>query len=757
MFTIYSADVIGNPGNCSYPHKHVILDEASLKAAICHDYVCAEYRNSYRNGDNFIGSDCLPVDCDNDHSENPADWMTPEDVMQAFPGVTFAIHFSRFHNREKNGKAARPKFHVLFPIEHCTDASLYSDMKKLVNSIFPYFDTQALDAARFFFGTAAAEVALYPGRMNLTEFLNEDLFDEYLPQGDFDHSVIPEGSRNTTMSRFAGRVIKKYGDTEKAFQTFLEEAAKCVPPLDNAELSTIWHSAQRFYTKLSQQDGYVAPEVYNDPSCYKPEDYSDVGQAEVLGKYFSSELRYSPATHFIRYSDHYWQESEPGAQAVAHELTRRQLKEAGNDLVEALTKMKNSGAQTILDSTSKSKAEQLMNEQQLEAYQDFLAAKAYQAFAIKRRDSKNITSTLRESHPILEISPRDLDADPFALCTPEATYDLRKGMAGAREHSPEDFITKITSVSPSQKGQQIWLDCLDLIFQGDQSLIEYVQMICGLAAIGKVYVEALIIAYGDGRNGKSTFWNAVSRVLGLYSGNISADTLTVGCRRNIKPEMAEVKGKRLLIAAEMQEGSRLNDSTVKQLCSTDDVFAEKKYKDPFSFKPCHTLVLYTNHLPRVSASDDGIWRRLIVIPFNAKITGKSDIKNYGEYLFDNAGESILAWVIEGAKKVIDLDYKITVPAIVQKAIDDYRSQNDWFGNFLDERCEIGAGFRESSSALYQAYRNHCIDTNEYIRNTADFYNALENAGYERVLLNRKRYFAGLKLKTDDGDFEDFLH
>ena len=565
MFTIYSADVTGNPGNCSYPHKHVILDEASLKSAISHDYVCAEYRNSYRNGENFIGSDCLPVDCDNDHSENPADWMTPDDVMQAFPGVTFAIHFSRFHNREKNGKAARPKFHVLFPIEHCTDAALYSDMKKLVNSIFPYFDTQVLDAARFFFGTATAEVALYPGRMNLTEFLNEDLFDEYLPQGDFDHSVIPEGSRNATMSRFAGRVIKKYGDTEKAYQTFLEEAAKCVPPLDNTELSTIWHSAQRFYTKLSQQDGSVALEAYNDPSCYKPEDYSDVGQAEVLGKYFSSELRYSPATHFIRYSDHYWQEFEPGAQAVAHELTRRQLKEAGNDLVEALIKMKNSGAQTILDSTSKSKAEQLMNEQQLEAYQDFLAAKAYQAFAIKRRDSKNITSTLRESHPILEISPRDLDADPFALCTPEATYDLRKGMAGAREHSPEDFITKITSVSPSQKGQQIWLDCLDLIFQGDQTLIDYVQMICGLAAIGKVYVEALIIAYGDGRNGKSTFWNAVSRVLGLYSGNFSADMLTVGCRRNIKPEMAEVKGKRLLIAAEMQEGSRLNDSTVKQL------------------------------------------------------------------------------------------------------------------------------------------------------------------------------------------------
>ena len=758
MFTIYSADVTGNPGNCSYLHKQVVLDEASLKAAVCHDYVCAEYRNSYRNGDNFIGSDCLPVDCDNDHSENPEDWITPEDVPQHFPGVTFAVHFSRFHMREKNGKAARPKFHVLFPIDYVTDPALYSDMKKLVNSIFPYFDTNALDAARFFFGTTAAEVALYPGRMNLTEFLEEDDFDSELPDGGFGQStVIPEGSRNATMSRFAGRVIKKYGDTDEAYQAFLDEAAKCVPPLENGELNTIWHSAQRFFFRIREQAGYVPPEAYNDPSSYKPEDFSDVGQAEVMARYFSGELRYSPATHFIRYSDHYWQESEPGAQAVAHELTRRQMKEANRDLLSALMKMKSNGAQTILDGTSKAKAEQLMSDEQLAAFQEYLAAKAYQAFVIKRRDSKYITSALKESHPMLEISPRDLDADCFALNTPEATYDLRKGMAGAREHSPEDFITKITSVTPGQKGQIIWLDCLDLIFQHNQELIDYVQMICGLAAIGKVYVEALIIAYGDGRNGKSTFWNAVSRVLGLYSGNISADTLTVGCRRNIKPEMAEVKGKRLLIAAEMQEGARLNDSTVKQLCSTDDVFAEKKYKDPFSFKPCHTLVLYTNHLPRVSASDDGIWRRLIVIPFNAKITGKSDIKNYGEYLYDNAGESILTWVIEGAKKVIDLDYQIPVPACVKAAIDEYRSQNDWFGHFMEDKCETGDGFRESSSSLYQAYRNYCIDTNEYVRSTADFYFAMESAGYERVTLNRKRYFKGVRLRTDTDDAgDDFL-
>lgn len=410
----------------------------------------------------------------------------------------------------------------------------------------------------------------------------------------------------------------------------------------------------------------------------------------------------------------------------------------------------------LVRQASKAKAEGMMSDEQLEAYQAFLSAKAYQAYVIQRRVSKNITATLKESRPMLEITPQDLDANPYLLCTPDATYDLRLGMAGARQHSPEDFITKTTTVSPGDRGKQIWLDCLDAIFCGDRELIDYVQMICGLAAVGKVEVEALIIAYGCGRNGKSTFWNSVSRVLGLYSGNISADTLTFGCRRNVKPEMAEVKGKRLLIAAEMQEGSRLNDSTVKQLCSVDDIFAEKKYKDPFSFSPSHSLVLYTNHLPKVSASDDGTWRRLIVIPFNAKIEGKSDIKNYGDYLYQNAGESILAWVIEGAKKVIDLDYKFPVPATVQKAIDDYRAQNDWFGNFLDERCEVGNGYRESSNALYQAYRNYCVDTNEYVRSTADFYTALEGAGFDRIKVKNKRFIKGVRLKTDDTDSEDFL-
>jgi hypothetical protein len=119
--------------------------------------------------------------------------------------------------KTESGKAEVPCALSHRPV---TDATLYSDMKKLVNSIFPYFDTKALDAARFFFGTQEPNVELYPGRMNLTEFLNDDEFDAGCPAVLKRRTVIPEGSRNATMSRFAGIVIKKYGDTEKAYQAF---------------------------------------------------------------------------------------------------------------------------------------------------------------------------------------------------------------------------------------------------------------------------------------------------------------------------------------------------------------------------------------------------------------------------------------------------------------------------------------------------------------------------------------------------------
>ena len=274
------------------------------------------------------------------------------------------------------------------------------------------------------------------------------------------------------------------------------------------------------------------------------------------------------------------------------------------------------------------------------------------------------------------------------------------------------------------------------------------QEVVGLAVVGKVYMEAMIIAYGEGRNGKSTFWNTISRVLGSYSGDVSADTLTVGCRRNVKPEMAELKGVRLALAKELEEGMRLNTSIVKQLTSTDQIFGEKKFCKPAHFTPTHTLVLYTNHLPRVGAMDEGTWRRLVVIPFNAVFEGKSDVKNYADFLFENAGPYILTWIIEGAQKIIRKGFHLTNPKVVQDAIDEYRSESDWFSEFFMECCEAGEAYTVKSGDLYSEYRAYCLRMGEFARSTAEFYKVLTSKGYFKKRNNKGVLIYGLRLKSE---------
>ena len=747
-FTLYRSNCLEVPENCTYPHKVEVTGKDSLIEAVKHDYVCAEYQGNYRSNDNFIGSDCLPVDCDNDHSDDPEEWVYPSDVATAFPGVSFAVHYSRNHMKAKGGKAARPKFHVFFAIDRVIEPVQYSEMKKLVNSIFPYFDTKALDAARFFFGTKEPEVEIFDGPMTLTTFLTDDDFDANMDSGSYGDIVIPEGSRNATLSHYAGRILKRFGNTDEAHKHFAEVAACCQPPLEQSELDSIWRSAQRFYGKVAAQEGYIPPEQYNQALQLKPSDYSDVGQATVLAREYEGKLRYSPSTDFLVYNGRFWEESKPKAQAVAQELTTRQLEEAETEIKKATDEMMKNGAWELLASMGPKKAAMAFSSEQARSFQKYENATTYRNYAIKRRDSKYITAALKEAHPMVEIDQRQLDADEFLLNTPSATYDLRIGLPSAHEHTPAEFITKQTTVDPSDDGMDIWQDALETFFCGDNELIDYVQEIAGLSAIGKVCVEGLIIAYGEGRNGKSTFWNTLSRVMGTYSGNMSADTLTVGCKRNVKPELAEAKGKRIIIAAELEEGMRLNTSNVKQLCSTDEIYAEKKYKDPFSFVPSHTLVLYTNHLPKVGAIDAGTWRRLIVIPFNAKIEGSSDIKNYADYLFNKAGGAILKWIMTGAKRVIEKDYHIVKPAVVEAAIQKYKDNNDWLSQFLDECCEIDSSYSAKSGDVYNAYRSYCMQVGDYIRSTTDFYTALECAGFERKRSKSARLLFGLQLKSD---------
>ena len=168
-FTLYHSDSVGRASNCSYPHAVEVTDPDSLASAVRFDYVAVEYKNGYRNNANFIRTTCLVLDCDNDHSEDPAERITPQILADSIPDVAFAVHYSRNHLKEKNNRAARHRFHCFFPIPEVTDPAAYSAMKRRAHAFFPFFDPNALDAARFFFGTPRPEVEFFDGDLTIAD------------------------------------------------------------------------------------------------------------------------------------------------------------------------------------------------------------------------------------------------------------------------------------------------------------------------------------------------------------------------------------------------------------------------------------------------------------------------------------------------------------------------------------------------------------------------------------------------------------
>lgn len=730
--TVFRNNCRGNAANTSYPHRVKVHSAEDLQKAAAFDHVCAAYADgkdkhgntirAHRSIDTFLHSDCLQMDSDNDHTENAAEWITPETVQADMPGVAFYAVPSRNHKKPKNGRPPRPRFHYYFPINTETDPVKYAAIKTKLQALFPYYDKKALDAARFLFGVENAAAVYYPGNITVKDFLDTQpdpaadsvKANNLLPE-------IPQGQRNSTLSQYAGKLLKKYGNTDgRAYAAYMEYAAKCTPPLPDSELSTIWNSAMKFYNKtVKNAPDYLPPQDYQTQEFSDsliPSDYTDIGQANVLAGLYRDRLKYSAATKWIVYDGQVWNENEITAQGLAQDLTERQLKEA-RILVSKAQAMENAAIETG-DSGVQGKAKERLK-----------FATDYRSFVLGQRRTTRITAALNEARPKLQISVENLDFDGFLLNTPSGAVDLRTGTG--RAHDPQDFCTKITAVSPGIAGAELFTEFLHRLTCNDEDLQRYLQEIAGMFLVGKVYCEYLVIAYGAGGNGKSTFFNLLARVMGNYAGSLSAETLTVNCRKNKSPEYAELRGKRLVIAAELEEGMRLDTAVMKKLCSTDPVYAEKKFKAPFSFVPSHSTVLYTNHLPKVGTTDKGTWDRLIVIPFNACFRGiEGEVMNYADSLYHHSGGAALTWMIQGAKRFIANNYKIRQPQCVLDAIEEYRAANDWLHNFLEDTCEIKPEYTEKSGELYAEYRAHCSRTGDYTRSNADFNKAMADAGFK---------------------------
>ena len=706
--------------------------------------------------DDFEEQTLFMIDVDNKRTDIPRE--TPVNASKALSGRNLSVSFI-YHTFSSTEEHEKFRIAVVSD-EPFTDKNERDLVQTALIRLFPQADTDCVNADRLYFGTNKGmieELCNYDSvckKADLLALADELLGDaagpetvkpfsgkkkDTVPAHDPNNNeVIPEGSREQTMFAEGTRIITRYGDTEEArtkFNAFLSRLevipGEDDPPLKKADY--VWNRIQSHYhTVTEKRDAYEPPDEYNASPDLMPTDFTDVGQAAVLAKEYGNIMRYSKGTKWIVYNDRVWEESDIKAQGLTQELTGRQLKEA-RDMLKKARDASDRAAEGDND-IAKEKAKDA------EKY-----AEGYRSFVLGRRKTGNVTATQTAAIPALEISVNELDANPFYLNTPGGTVDLKTGEL--HPHDPKDYCTKITSVSPSAAGADLWSACVDRVSCGDKALAEYHQITAGMCAVLKVYQENLIIAFGTGLNGKSTFYNTIARVMGDYAGNLSAETLTVNCRKNKSPEYAELRGKGVVIAAELEEGTRLDTAIVKKLCSTDKIYAEKKYKDPFAFTPSHTVVLFTNHLPSVGTSDSGTWRRLIVVPFNAVIEGADDVKNYADYLYENASGAVLSWIIEGAKKFISAGFMIESPECVKQAIEEYRQENDWVKNFLDECCEFDSRYREKSGELYSMYKDYCDDTGAYRRRQPDFNKAVEGAGYKRTGNTKGYFFHGLRGKS----------
>ncbi len=765
-FILSLTKVRQNPKNIVFADTVEVTSADELKASCLFDHVGAVLRDGYRSNKDFVTSNVVIMDCDNE-DDNPETWVTPEKVAEDLPGVEFAVVPSRHNMLPKGDKEPRPKFHVYFPIRDCADIEAYVGLKSELLRRCPYFDSNARDAARMIFGVENPEVTVYnegEGSITVDDYINSNPFE---PAYDStaepvttslpiigDSFVIPEGRRNTTVFRKAIRLFIRYGIGDEAISNIFSVAARCEPPLEESELVAIIESAKGYAENIIKSDGYIPPEVYSRLNGeYEPDDYTDIGQAKVFEKVFGEVVKFSPETRCLVYNGVYWEESDEKARLLVHQLTELQMQDADSLLKFWETELKEAGAGVGLDEKLTTKQiTSVLTAKQKVIYEQYQRAVQYKAFVLKRRGTFAINAVLKEAAPHLAIVVGTLDSETYLLNTPAGTYDLRAGADVVYPHKAEDYITKVTAVSPSDEGMELWEAMLDVVFCGDQDLKSYVQQLAGLAAIGGVFAENLIIAYGEGRNGKSTLFNVIARVLGSYSGSLSADVLTNSCRRNIKPELAELRGKRLVIASELEEGNGLNTAVLKQLCSTDPIYAEPKYRRPFSFIPTHLAVLCTNHLPSIGTMDTGTWRRIKVVPFNAVIQGDSEVKNYTEYLFKNAGGAILKWIMDGSKMVIENGYKIEVPDAVKSVVEEYRATNNDFQEFLDSRCNVGDGYSIPSGELYTAYRSYATSQGFFPKNKQNFYSNLERAGFSKRRVSRGVVVMGLTLKTEPAPY-----
>jgi P4 family phage/plasmid primase-like protien len=316
--------------------------------------------------------------------------------------------------------------------------------------------------------------------------------------------------------------------------------------------------------------------------------------------------------------------------------------------------------------------------------------------------------TLAGTDPEVLVNSIDLDAEPNELCTPSGIVNLRTGEIREAKKSL-DLNTRQTTCGPRNIATPLWTGFLKEVVQ-DQERIDYLQELLGASLFGDSRYHVLPVLAGSGANGKSTLLDVVSGILGDYAASMPENFLLDTSNTTHPTEIARLRGIRFAMASETRPDGKFNESRVKMLTGGDMLSARFMGQNFFDFKPTHTLFLAVNHLPAVKSGGDGFWRRLRKLDFKVTIPKERQRENFAQTIVEEEGPGILQWIVEGAVRVTAAGF--SEPQSVRLSTLEYRHEEDHIAKFLDERVVVASNGSVTKTAIFNAYRDWCIDNGE---------------------------------------------
>jgi P4 family phage/plasmid primase-like protien len=366
-----------------------------------------------------------------------------------------------------------------------------------------------------------------------------------------------------------------------------------------------------------------------------------------------------------------------------------------------------------------------------------------QARSIESATRLRNVMTLMEADPRVIVAMRALDADPWLLNTPTGVVDLHTGLV--RPHDPMWLMTKMTRVSVDREHDcPRWKAFLLESTGGNPELVAYLQRMAGYCLTGLTDEHAVVFVYGPGGNGKSVCLNTLTHILGDYATTAPMSTFMANRSERHPTEVATLHGARLVTASETSEGGRWNEERLKNLSGGDPVTARFLYHDFFTFQPQFKLLLIGNRKPSLDTVDEAMRRRLHLVPFTVK--PEHPDPNLIDKLRAEA-PAILAWMVDGA--LAWQAERLSPPAVVQEATNQYFEDQDLLGRWLAEECELAdKTVWTLTRDLYERWREWCGERGEQSGSLKRLSQMLADCGFQRLRNSTTgRFgFAGIRLR-----------